>query len=120
MSEPLISIPNIGPATEKQLIAAGITDGAELRQLGAHEAYRRMLLSGAPPSFLWYFVLMMSLQGRPWNDAVGDEKKALRKAFDALVKEVRASGQMRAVKGLSGIEAELDAIGVRYPEGAAP
>jgi DNA transformation protein len=26
----------------------------------------------------------MALQGRPWNDCKGDEKKALRKSFDAI------------------------------------
>ena len=26
----------------------------------------------------------MALQGRPWNDSKGDEKKALRKSFDAI------------------------------------
>ena len=29
----------------------------------------------------------MALQGRPWNDCKGDEKKALRKQFDKIKAE---------------------------------
>jgi hypothetical protein len=50
----------------------------------------------------------MGLQGRPWNDCKGDEKVALRQRFDALVADVRGDP-------LSGLEAELDAIGLRRP-----
>ena len=50
----------------------------------------------------------MALQGRPWNDCRGAEKAALRARFDALVAEVRG-------QPLSGIEAELDLIGLRRP-----
>lgn len=118
MSEALTSIPTIGPATEKLLLAAGITTGEMLRELGAHEAYRRVLLAGARPNFLWYFVLAMALQGRPWNDAVGNEKKALRKEFNDLVRETQklsgAAGAAMLTRGMTPIDAQLDAIGVRY------
>ncbi len=52
--------------------------------MGADEAYRRLLASGSRPHFIGYYVLVMGLQGRPWNDCKGEEKKALRKRFDAL------------------------------------
>lgn len=101
----LTDIPNIGPATARALIAAGIPDSAALREIGAHEAYRRLLIAGERPHFIGYYVLHMGLQGRPWNDCRGAEKDELRVRFDALVAEVRGAP-------LSGIEAELDRIGL--------
>ena len=105
MDSDLVSISNIGPATAKALIAAGIADAATLRATGAHEAYRALLRAGERPHFIGYYVLQMALQGRPWNDCKGDEKAALRVRFDALVAEVRGGP-------LSGIEAALDEIGL--------
>ena len=80
----LTTIKNIGPAFEKSLTAAGITTAEELRALGADAAYRRLLENGARPHFIGYYVLHMALQGRPWNDCKGEEKKTLRKQFDKL------------------------------------
>ena len=61
MPSPVSSIPNLGPASEL--------------------AFQR---AGSRPHFIGYYVLVMGLQGRPWNDCKGDEKKALRKRFDTL------------------------------------
>ena len=102
----LTEIPNIGPATARSLIAAGIPDADTLRRAGAHEAYRALLTAGERPHFIWYYVLVMALQGRPWNDCQGAEKAALRERFDSLVAEVKGAP-------LAGIEAELDLIGLR-------
>jgi len=52
-----------------------------------------------------YYVLVMALQGRPWNDCRGEEKAALRVTFDAI----KTQGHD---KGRSELEAALDAIGV--------
>ena len=84
MPEPVSSIPNLGPASEAAFARAGITSAEELREMGADAAYLRLLDSGSRPHFIGYYVLVMGLQGRPWNDCKGDEKKALRKRFDAL------------------------------------
>lgn len=102
----LTTIQSIGPATAQALIAAGVPDAATLRDLGAHEAYRALLLAGNKPHFIWYYVMHMALQGRPWNDCRGEEKLALRADFDKLVAELRG-------QPLSGIEAALDEIGLR-------
>jgi hypothetical protein len=80
----LTSIKNIGPAFEKSLTAAGITSAEQLRDIGADAAYRRLLENGGRPHFIGYYVLHMALQGRPWNDCKGDEKKALRETFDQI------------------------------------
>lgn len=110
MDSDLVTIRNIGPATAASLIAAGIPDAATLRAMGADAAYRAMLGMGERPHFIGYYVLHMALQGRPWNDCKGDEKTALRARFDALVADV-GGGR------LTGIEADLDAIGLRRPPG---
>ena len=108
MSDPVSSIRNLGPAMDEACAKVGITTAEHLRELGADEAYRRLLLSGMRPHFIGYYVLHMGLQGRPWNDCKGDEKKALRNSFDAL----KAEGAGRADAAPAGIERMLDEIGV--------
>lgn len=84
---------------------AGIHSAEELRELGADEAYKRMLQAGTRPHFIGYYVMVMGLQGRPWNDCKGEEKKALRKRFDAIKSEAFDSDR-------SAFEAALNEIGV--------
>lgn len=100
----LTSIPNIGPATARALMAAGVTDAFMLRAMGADAAYAAMIGNGERAHFIGYYVLHMALQGRLWNDCKGDEKAALRRRFDALVAAAPA-----------GIEAALDEIGLPGP-----
>lgn len=78
------SIPNLGPATEAAFARAGLHTAEQLRELGADAAYGRLLQAGERPHFIGYYVLVMGLQGRPWNDCKGAEKAALRQRFDAL------------------------------------
>ena len=80
----LTSIKNIGPAFETSLIAVGITTAEQLHDIGADAAYAKLLAGGSKPHFIGYYVLHMALQGRPWNDCKGEEKKALRKQFDKI------------------------------------
>lgn len=80
----LTSIKNIGPAFAASLKAVGITTAEDLRTLGADAAYAKMLEGGSRPHFIGYYVLHMALQGRPWNDCKGEEKKALRRRFDQI------------------------------------
>lgn len=109
MNSDLTGVPNVGPATAKALIAAGVPDQSALRAMGADEAYRLLLMNGEKPHFIGYYVLHMGLQGRPWNDCRGAEKTALRKRFKALVADIRGTP-------FSGIEAALDEIGLRPSE----
>lgn len=108
MPDPVSSIPNLGPASEAAFAKAGITSADELRTLGADEGYRRLLASGTRPHFIGYYVLVMGLQGRPWNDCKGEEKKALRKRFDALC----AGFNQSDAKLRSDMEAALSLLGV--------
>jgi DNA transformation protein len=80
----LTSIKNIGPAFEASFKAVGINSAEDLRALGADAAYTKLLEGGSKPHFIGYYVLHMALQGRPWNDCKGEEKKALRKQFDKI------------------------------------
>lgn len=107
---PVSSIRNLGPATEAAFARAGVADAETLRVLGADEGYRRLLISGQRPHFISYYVLVMGLQGRPWNDCQGSEKQALRARFDALVEATRRP----AGEGLPrGLAMALDFYGVR-------
>ncbi|MDO5647562.1 TfoX/Sxy family DNA transformation protein [Paracoccus sp. (in: a-proteobacteria)] len=105
----LTQINLIGPATARALIAAGVPDAASLRTVGAHDAYHAMLVSGTRPHFIWYQVLHMALQDRPWNDVRGAERAELRARFDALVAATRAPR--------SDIETALNDIGLLPPSG---
>jgi DNA transformation protein and related proteins len=91
MSSPVSSIPNLGPASEQAFARAGISTAEEIHALGADEAYSRLLAAGTRPHFIGYYVLVMGLQGRPWNDCKGAEKKELRKRFDTLCRNFNRS-----------------------------
>ena len=106
MTEPVSTIRNLGPASEESFARAGLTSAQQVRDLGADATYARLLQSGSRPHFIAYYALVMGLQGRPWNDLGPEEKATLRSRFDKLVVENRPAP-------LSGIEKELDALGVR-------
>ena len=105
----LSTIRNLGPATEAQFAKAGITSAEDLRAMGADAAYKAWLLAGLPAHFIGYYVLVMGLQDRPWNDCKGEEKKALRVRFDALKAEY-------ATTGGSELEMALNYFGVIDPK----
>ena len=107
MATPVTSIRNIGPATAAAFARAGVTSAEAVRTLGADAAYARLLAAGERPHFIAYYVLVMGLQGRPWNDCRGAEKAALRARFDALVAAACARDDGRA-----RLDAALDALGV--------
>lgn len=105
MPTAITTIPNIGPASEAAFARAGIYSAEDLRAIGPDEAYRRLLNAGTSPHFIGFYVIVMGLQGRPWNDCKSDEKKALRVRFDAI----KAGSQK---KGRSELETALDLFGV--------
>ena len=84
MTTPISSIKNLGPAFEKSCHAAGILTAEELHEMGADVAYAKLLNAGSRPHLIGYYVLVMALQGRPWNDCKGAEKATLRAKFDYL------------------------------------
>ena len=106
MTSPVSSIRNLGPAFEAACTKAGIHSAEELRELGADAAYARLLQTGTAPHFIGYYVLVMGLQDRPWNDCKGAEKIALRRRFDAIKAENDDAG-------LREFNRMMDLIGVR-------
>ncbi|EEE37936.1 TfoX domain protein [Rhodobacteraceae bacterium KLH11] len=106
MSDPVSSIRNLGPAFEQACARAGIMSAEDLRALGPDAAYTRLLQAGTRPHFIGYYVLVMGLQGRPWNDCKGEEKKALRERFDAIKASVSRAPESQMIS-------DLDAVGVR-------
>lgn len=104
MPTPISSIRNLGPAMEASFALVGIHSAEDLRELGCDAAYAALLQSGVRPHFIAYYVLDMGLQGRPWNDCKGEEKRRLRARFDALKEQ-------HCPKSLP-IDAALDALGV--------
>lgn len=108
MKSPVSSIRNLGPAFETSCAQAGIHDAEHLRRLGPEAAYAKLLQSGMKPHFIGYYVLVMALQGRPWNDCKGAEKTALRATFDALKAE-------HANPASSEFERMMNVIGIRAP-----
>jgi DNA transformation protein len=76
--------------------------------MGADEAYARLLASGERAHFIAFYVLVMALQGRPWNDAKGAEKIALRARFDGIC--AAHDGQLKGRP--EKLEAALNLLGV--------
>ncbi|MCO4824903.1 MAG: TfoX/Sxy family DNA transformation protein [Amylibacter sp.] len=107
MNEKPTSIRNLGPASDEFYARAGIVTADQLRDLGPDEAYFQALKAGGNPHFIGYYVLVMALQGRPWNDCKGKEKDALKVRFDAIKARLTP-----ADIGLSALEKELNALGV--------
>ena len=112
MSDKPSSIKNIGPAGDIFYGRAGLTTADHIRELGPDEAYFRALKAGGSAHFIGYYVLVMGLQGRPWNDCQGAEKEALKKRFNAIKDRIKKEGRSAPS---SGLERELDALGVRRP-----
>ncbi|MCY1128600.1 TfoX/Sxy family protein [Frigidibacter sp. RF13] len=111
MASPVSSIPNLGPASESAFARAGIRSAEEIRAMGADAAYLRLLQTGTQPHFIGYYVLVMGLQGRPWNDCKGKEKADLRVKFDALKAE--AAARPNETGDLHRLEKVLNEIGLR-------
>jgi len=105
MADPVSSIRNLGPASDKSYARAGITSAKHLREIGPDAAYAKLLATGTTAHFIGYYSMVMGLQGRPWNDCQGAEKAALRKRFDALKATAKPAHT-------SALDRELDRLGV--------
>lgn len=76
---------NLGPASARMLAEAGVTTLAELQQLGAVRAYRRVsqLQHGkASLNLLW--ALAAGLEDRDWRSLSRDERDSLRRELRAM------------------------------------
>lgn len=83
--ERISSLPNLGPQSERMLAAAGIDTVRELDELGAIEAYRRILATGERPTVVMLWALEAALLDIDWRALTEEHRDSLRAAHDALV-----------------------------------
>lgn len=78
-------LPNLGPALEAMLSAAGIHTPDELDAAGAVEAYRRAVLAGAPRHMILLWSLDAALLGVDWRDLPVERRIALREEAERVL-----------------------------------
>ena len=69
---------NLGPASERMLLAAGISTPDELDRLGSVEAYRRAIAAGGHRSLNFLWSLDAALLDVDWSDLPPERKSWLR------------------------------------------
>ena len=92
--EDLTSLRNIGATVAARLAEVGITSRADLKQMGAPEAYRRLVARNrgrALPVCYYLYSLQAALEGVHWNEIGETKKLALLKAIGRGKKRARAS-----------------------------
>ena len=89
---------NLGPVCQKDFAAIGITQAHQIVELGAEQAFVKMLLgreklgrSGKCCNALYLYALFGAIHDIDWRE-VPDEKKS---EFKLLAAEMRASGRFR-------------------------
>jgi DNA transformation protein len=84
MSDDLLRLKNIGPATIRQLRDVGIENEAALRRLGALAAYRRLKHTfPREVSLVMLYALEGALRGCHWNQLPPGVKEKLKVAAKA-------------------------------------
>ncbi len=85
----LLRLKNLGMATVNILHAIGINTYADLRQLGAVEAYKRIKARDINVSKVMLYALQGALMDVHWNDLPPDLKRRLvEEAEDSSLREV--------------------------------
>ena len=80
----LRALPNLGPASERMLHAAGIHTPAALRALGSVPAFVAVRQAGQQPSLNLLWALEGALSGRDWKSVAQQERPALLMQLDDL------------------------------------
>lgn len=75
-------LPNLGPASQRMLAAAGIESIAQLRRLGSVAAYAKVKRSGARPSLNLLWALEGALSGLPWQQVAREHRTSLLLALE--------------------------------------
>jgi len=79
--EELAALPNLGPASARWLVSAGITTVAELHRVGAVGAFGRVALrEGRLATANLLYALHAALTGKHWTEVTAREKAELRRA----------------------------------------
>lgn len=81
----LITLQGIGPKVAAWLTQAGITNAAELRELGAVEAYLHILeKTNFRANILLLYSLVGAIEGRDWNEVAQNDKARLHAELEGL------------------------------------
>lgn len=83
LAEDIAGLPNLGPASKKMLVRAGITTVAQLRQLGAVAAYARAKQADGHASLNLLWALEGALTGLPWQTVAREHRTSLLLALEA-------------------------------------
>jgi DNA transformation protein and related proteins len=76
---------NLGPASERMLVAAGIRTPADLDRLGAVEAYRRVLAAGwRQPTLNLLWAIEGALLDLDWRELPPERRAELLADLDRL------------------------------------
>ncbi|WP_040259379.1 TfoX/Sxy family protein [Pseudomonas massiliensis] len=84
MNDELQDLRNLGKTSAQWLHAVGIHSVADLRRLGAVDAYRAVKNRGFRASKVLLYAIEGALLGVHWNDVPLERKQALNEAFEAL------------------------------------
>ena len=77
----LAALPNLGPASARWLVGAGIGTVAELRRVGAVAAFNRVALrEGRVATANLLYALHAALEDKHWTEVTQAEKARLRHA----------------------------------------
>lgn len=79
----LVALPGLGPKSQTMLANAGITTLAELRELGAVQAYLRVRASNSQASLNLLWALEGALSNQPWQQVAREQRSSLLLALDA-------------------------------------
>jgi DNA transformation protein len=77
MDDELLEMKNLGKTSVQWLHAAGIHTIADLRRLGAIQAYRAVQVRGFRASKALLYSLEGALSNRPWNELSQEYKDSL-------------------------------------------
>ncbi len=84
----LSQLRNLGAKSAEMLAKAGICTAQDLRQLGAVQAYLRVIESGSKPSLNLLWAIEGALTDRDWRDIAQDEALPLLLAVEDAQKPV--------------------------------
>lgn len=80
----LSQLPNIGKKLEELLEQAGITNPAELQELGSNEAFDRLLLIDETACMNKLYALEGAIQGIRWHHLPENDKMILKDYYHSL------------------------------------
>jgi DNA transformation protein len=85
----LARLRNLGAASARMLVQAGIADAGTLRRLGSVGAYRAVLASGQAGNLNLLWAIEGALSNRDWREVARSDKLRLLLALESDTKDQR-------------------------------